>query len=66
MKPSTDARTQGRHTKADARYTPQGTRAEHCGICRHFIQPGRCEVIEGKVVAGGWCRFFSKVGRAGK
>lgn len=47
-------------TKLEARYTPKGTQAEHCAICRHYTVPNQCERVRGGVSAGGWCKFFQK------
>jgi hypothetical protein len=46
-------------TKKEADYTPKGTQQEHCAICRHY-QGGICDRVQGRVVAAGWCRFFSR------
>jgi hypothetical protein len=49
-----------KRTKHEVAYTRVGSTEEHCGICRHFEQPNRCEIVEGKIDAGGWCRLFVK------
>lgn len=46
--------------KTEARYTPNGTKAEHCAICRNFIAPKVCRVVQGAVVPGGWCKNFER------
>lgn len=46
--------------KSEARYTDNGTQQEHCGICQHFISPNQCAIVIGKVVPGGWCKFFER------
>jgi hypothetical protein len=49
--------------KDTAKYTPNGTRQEHCGICSHYAPdgwPGVCEKVQGAVVPQGWCKFFHK------
>jgi len=55
-------------TKHEARYTPDGTMEEHCGICRYFYAGNHgknCDRVEGHVVHRGWCKFFSKDPDAG-
>lgn len=48
-------------TKAQAEYTIHGSQAEHCGVCRHFeAAQHHCEIVEGRIQASGWCKFFSK------
>lgn len=48
-------------TKAAAHYTIHGSAAEHCGVCKHFeAAQNRCEIVEGKIVAAGWCEHFLK------
>ena len=49
-------------TKAEARYTPKGTMAEHCAICAHY-DAGECERVQGRVAAEGWCRYFHRKAR---
>ena len=55
-----DKATRPKESKVKARYTPKGTNQEHCGICRHFVAPDMCRVVQGRVVSRGWCRHFSK------
>ena len=44
-----------------AEYTPNGSRTEHCSICRHYVPDNHtCMRITGRVVPGGWCKFFLK------
>lgn len=48
-------------SKADARYTPKGSKAEHCSICRHFNPDSTtCARVAGSISPNGWSRFFSK------
>jgi len=51
-------------TKEAAQYTSKGTEREHCGICHYFIPDRReCKKIEGRVVFGGWCKFWERLPR---
>lgn len=47
-------------TKAQAKYTDDGSDTEHCSICQNFVAPKTCKVVIGDVVPGGWCKFFEK------
>ena len=49
----------GKRTQASVNYS-KGTRAEHCGICRHFQPPHACELVAGHIVPAWWCRLFHK------
>ena len=54
----------GAVSKAEVYYTDDGSDREHCGICRHFLGPHGCEIVAGRVVAGGWCSRFRALERA--
>jgi len=41
-------------------YTDHGTYKEHCSKCAHYVDGGTCEVVEGDVAAGGWCKRFKR------
>jgi hypothetical protein len=49
-----------KHTKSAVNYTRVGSEREHCGICVHFQKPNRCSLVEGEIVAGGWCKLWEK------
>lgn len=49
--------------KAEVKYTPHGTRQEHCSICAHFEEPAGCEKVEGEISPNGWCDLFTKWSR---
>lgn len=53
-----------KYTKQEVAYTDAGHNDSHCSICRHWQGGGRCEIVTGKVVAGGWCEHFKR--RKGK
>lgn len=54
-------------TKLEVQYTGNGTKAEHCSICEHYQPPyraqyrpeARCEVVQGEIIPGGWCKLFA-------
>ena len=41
---------------AHYQYHPNGP--QHCAICRHFRGPDHCEIVAGRIVPNGWCRYF--------
>lgn len=45
-----------KETKAEAGYT-RGTKAAHCGICRHYAAH-ECAIVEGRIFPAMWCRYF--------
>ena len=50
---------EGKRSQTSVNYS-KGNPAEHCGICRHFLLPNACELIEGHIVPSYWCRLFAK------
>jgi hypothetical protein len=56
------AKSGQKETKAEAGYT-RGTKAEHCGICKHYAAH-ECEIVEGRIFPAMWCRYFE--GRAAR
>ncbi|WP_150117846.1 twin-arginine translocation signal domain-containing protein [Microvirga vignae] len=44
--------------KAVARYQDRPNRGQRCGRCMHFIEPGGCEIVTGRISPQGWCRYF--------
>ena len=38
--------------------TPHGT--QQCDNCKQFVAPSSCKVVEGDVVATGWCKVYIK------
>jgi hypothetical protein len=37
--------------------TPKG--AQSCANCAEFKAPSSCTLVDGTIVAGGWCRFYA-------
>jgi hypothetical protein len=37
-------------------FRPNGQ--QRCGICAHFIQPDKCEIVAGPIDPNGWCRYW--------
>lgn len=46
--------------KNSANYTDYGMGGEVCKNCKHFISPNQCEIVEGYIEPGGWCRYFEE------
>jgi hypothetical protein len=46
----------------------KGMKKSHCGplnlydkgYCKHFIEPGSCRLVSGKIEKAMWCKLFSK------
>ena len=32
-----------------------------CARCQHFINPGKCRKVEGRINPGGWCRLWTGI-----
>lgn len=53
--------------KSDVNYS-RGTRAAHCGVCKHFhwptiedsIRDGTCDIVTGLIDCAKWCTEFKK------
>lgn len=45
-------------SKAMAHYQDHPHEKQHCGVCENFHAPHSCEVVEGRVMSNGWCRYF--------
>jgi len=50
-------------THAEVRYSP-GTKAERCGVCRHFLPPDGCESVKRPIAADAWCIRFERTRKA--
>lgn len=45
--------------QADAEYvSATGNTATRCALCKHFLTPNACKLVEGPISAEGWCKFF--------
>lgn len=49
-----------KQSKEQTDYTPNGSEAEHCSICAHYINPTTCEVVIGRIQPEGWCKLWRK------
>ena len=56
---ATSTKVQGNTPQMEAQYQDRPSGLEHCGVCKHFIPLGGCEVIAAPVQANGWCRFYA-------
>lgn len=46
-------------SKEKARYVDDGEK-DHCRDCTMFRESGRCTLVEGRILPGGHCRYFSR------
>lgn len=44
-------------SKLAANYKEHALGRERCGNCTHFITPEYCEIVEGLINPGGWCKY---------
>src|SRR5581483_8294436 len=59
---ATTAKTQGAMAKAEAQYQDHPSWLERCGVCKHFIPGGGCEIVAAPVSANGWCKLYALFG----
>ena len=52
--------SQIKYTKAEVDYTDHTAMKTRCDKCRHFIKPGSCQLVAGKISPSGWCKEFEK------
>jgi hypothetical protein len=45
--------------KADATYQPMPKGPQRRAICLQFEPPDRCKIVQGPIVANGWCQYFA-------
>jgi len=45
--------------KTDAKYQDQPKGPQRCEICLQFEPPSHCKIVQGPVIAHGWCQFFA-------
>lgn len=55
-----DAPAGGKMSKAAAHYQYHPRGGEQCGGCAHFRPPGSCEIVAGRIVPNGWCRYYER------
>lgn len=48
------------HTKREVDYS-KGMKKAHCGICRHYIPGGKCELVIGNIDKAYWCKLFKSL-----
>ena len=56
-------------SKEAARYTDNGSAAEHCGNCEYYLaggtrEDGLCRIVSGTIAYRGWCRHWLHVHEA--
>jgi hypothetical protein len=55
---TTPAPAQRKMSQADAEYQDGPKNGLTCASCSLFRKPRSCEVVEGDISPGGWCKFF--------
>jgi len=52
-------------TKLEADYTNTAAMPnQRCELCIHFIPQTSCDRVMGMISAKGWCKYFTRIGRA--
>jgi len=60
MEPAAPA-TSGKATQTSVQYQAQPKGEQKCGGCMHFnAESGTCAVVDGQVIADGWCSLWTK------
>lgn len=52
------------YTKEESEYTDNGSEAEHCSICNHYVSETECRIVQGQIVPDGWCKHFANYDEA--
>ncbi len=53
--------TSGKATQASVQYQAQPKGEQKCSGCMHFLaDSGTCVVVDGQVIADGWCSLWAK------
>jgi hypothetical protein len=52
-----DKTPKAKMTKRQAGYGG-GLMAVHCALCREFLAPDACKIVEGEINPQAWCRYF--------
>lgn len=56
---ATGMKVPGTTPKAAAMYQDRPNGLARCGVCKHFISSGMCEIVAGPVSPDGWCQFYA-------
>lgn len=64
--PVSDSDKGDKTPKSDVDYS-RGSKAEHCGVCKHYtwagydvpVCDGRCSLVEGYIDPAYWCERFT-------
>jgi len=47
------------YTMEEVEYTNEGSEAEHCSICDHYVNASSCAIVNGLISPDGWCNKFT-------
>jgi hypothetical protein len=56
-----EMQTAGTTPKSVAMYRDSPNQGRRCAGCTHFLEPNRCEIVEGEISPNGWCRFHEPI-----
>ena len=48
----------GKISKFEASYTDLAQGQDQCRVCKNYIHPNQCHIVEGFISPGGWCKHF--------
>ncbi len=43
-------------------YQDHPNNGQHCSLCAQYIDPNNCKIVQGPIVANGWCAAFAPKG----
>ena len=46
-------------SKTNVQYEDKAQDIDHCSQCEFYLDPGRCQKVQGDISPGGWCKIFS-------
>lgn len=46
-------------SKAEAKYQNHPNGQQRCEICLQFLPPNQCRIVQGPIIARGWCQYFA-------
>ena len=45
--------------KSKVDYEDPAKGSDHCQQCVHYVVPNSCRKVEGRILAGAWCKLFT-------
>ena len=53
------AAQQSKMSKDQAKYQDKPKGEQRCDGCAHFLAPGSCKLVDGKISPSGWCILYA-------